>query len=237
MPNNQVKLEGGVTLGAATPTAAGTLPSKTTGKAPRDTTVALVWKSALNIPHYDKVVAPTPRLGRMVDSYRPFQQQLLGEFMHAFIPNYATPTATEDASWLVCVPGMVGSAPALEAALMALSTSQLGRAHDCVELVHESRRLYCVSLRELGRALKDKDMVYRDETLAACVALSLYEVVECPAESDKGLVTHSDGCMRLIEARGPEAHTGDVAHLLFQSCRHSSVRTPFDCQSLSRSPS
>ena len=84
-----------------------------------------------------------------------------------------------------------------------------------------------VSLRELGKALKDKEQLYRDETLAACVALALYEVVECPAESDKGLVTHSDGCMKLIEARGPEAHTGDVGHLLFLSCRFSSVCTVF----------
>lgn len=231
MPNNQVKLEGGVTLGPATPAATETLSRKTAGKTSKDTTVALVWKSSPNTPDYDKVVAPTPRLGRMVDSYRPFQQQLLGEFMHAFVPNYGTAAATENASWLQCVPGMVGSAPALEAALMALSTAQLGRAHDCMELVHESRRLYCVSLRELGKALKDKNRVYKDDTLAACVALALYEVVECPAESDKGLVTHSDGCMRLIEARGPEAHTGDVGHLLFQSCRYSSVRTFLHCLS------
>ncbi|KFY40914.1 hypothetical protein V494_03269 [Pseudogymnoascus sp. VKM F-4513 (FW-928)] len=223
VPNNQVKLEGGVALGVATQKEAGTPPSKTTGKASKNNTVALVWTSAPNDPHNDKVVAPTPRLGRMVDSYRPFQQQLLGEFMHAFIPNYGTSASAEDSMWLVCVPEMVGSSPALEAVLMALSTAQLGRAHDSTDLVYESRRLYCVSLRELGKALKDMEKVYKDETLAACVALALYEVVECPAESDKGLVTHSDGCMRLIEARGPEAHTGDVGHMLFQSCRYSSL--------------
>ncbi|OBT55429.1 hypothetical protein VE04_05614 [Pseudogymnoascus sp. 24MN13] len=206
VPNNQVKLEGGVALGASTPTASGTLPSRTVGKASKDTTVALVWTSTQNKPHYDKVVSPTPRLGRMVDSYQPFQQQLIGEFMHAFIPHYGTPAATA----------------ATPRGYYACRGWLLGRTHDCMELVHESRRLYCVSLRELGRALKD-ERVYQDETLAACVALGLYEVVECPAESDKGLITHSEGCMRLIEARGPDAHSGDAAHLLFLSCRYSSL--------------
>ncbi|KFY19776.1 hypothetical protein V491_04223, partial [Pseudogymnoascus sp. VKM F-3775] len=60
VPNNQVKLEGGVTLGAATPAATGTLSRKTAGKTSKDTTVALVWKSSPNTPDYDKVVAPTP---------------------------------------------------------------------------------------------------------------------------------------------------------------------------------
>jgi hypothetical protein len=229
VPNNQVKLEGGVTLGA---TPATTMVTGTGGRKrascklqSQEPTVALVWTSTTDLSRYDSPVAPVPRLGKMIDSYQPVQQQLLGEFMHAFIPNYGSPAASEDASWLLCVPGLAGTAPALDTALMALSTSQLGRTHNCMELVHESRRLYCVSLRQLGKALKDKDRVYSDETLAACVALALYEVVECPAESDKGLITHSDGCMRLIEARGPEAHVGDVGHLLFLSCRYSSVRT------------
>lgn len=225
VPNNQVKLEGGTPLG--TPSHPSRSRNKSNTPDSDATTVELIWTNTeSSVPQNEGALQIVPRLTQMVDSYRPIQQQLLGEFMHSFIPNFDGRKAQKgDMTWLMFVPGLVGTAPALETSLLALSTAQLGRSHDSNDLIIESRRLYCQSLRELGKALKDPELVYRDETLAACVSLSLYEVIECPSENDKGLITHSNGCMRLVEARGPDAHSSELAHQLFLTCRYNSVRS------------
>jgi hypothetical protein len=70
--------------------------------------------------------------------------------------------------------------------------------------------------------------VRRDETLAACFALSLYEVTECSSESGVGYLTHHDGCATLIQLRGADAHSSGLAHDIFTGFRIQGVRTDFD---------
>jgi hypothetical protein len=89
-------------------------------------------------------------------------------------------------------------------------------------------KLYGQGLRELQHALWSPKLMYKDETLAACMALAMYEVVECPAQSRGGWVTHSNGCARLIQLRGAEAHTSNLGHHLFLSSRIQCVSPTLD---------
>lgn len=51
------------------------------------------------------------------------------------------------------------------------------------------------------------------------MVLTLYEGIECPAMNLQGWVSHVNGCSKLIELRGPEAHRSALGHELFLAFR------------------
>lgn len=108
---------------------------------------------------------------------------------------------------------------ALEVALLAVSTAATGRMNQDPGLIRESLRFYVSGLRELQKALWDPLLMYRDETLAACLNLSMYELFECPTGSTRGYVVHQGGCAKLVQLRGPRAHRTGLGHSLFLAVR------------------
>lgn len=156
-----------------------------------------------------------------------FRQQLLSEFLSNYLPGSARaiprrPTDEED-NWLLMLADLPTFTKALETSILAVCTAKLGRLQNIPILVKESNRLYGQGLWELQKALWDPRLMYKDETLAACMALSMYEIIECPAENQYGWLSHSGGCSRLVRLRGPEAHHTALGHNLFRSCRYSTV--------------
>lgn len=108
---------------------------------------------------------------------------------------------------------------ALESSSLALATSALGRACKDSSLVHESGKLYVRSLAELQRALWNPRLVNEDETLATCLTLSLYEMMECPGDGTHAYGSHCRGLLALIERRGPRAHISGLGRQLFLATR------------------
>lgn len=121
--------------------------------------------------------------------------------------------------WLPLLSELPGKVQALETSSWALAAAALGRVHNSQPLIRESLRLYSQALRELQHALWDKSLMLEDGTLAACMALSLYEVIECPSNSVKGYDSHRKGLISLIHVRGVDAHTSDTGHRLFLGVR------------------
>jgi hypothetical protein len=113
--------------------------------------------------------------------------------------------------------------PALEAAVLAMSTAKIGRLNNDPVLVKASLKSYVEGLWELQKALWDPKLMYRDETLAACMALWMYEVMECPSETLCGWISHFGGCERLVQLRGPEAHSSALGHQVFRAFRTTAV--------------
>jgi len=109
--------------------------------------------------------------------------------------------------------------------MLAISTAKLGRANDDSVLVRESLNLYAQGLVELQKALWDPELMYRDETLGACMALAMYEMIECPAATRFGYLSHHNGCTRLVQLRGPQAHVSGLGHQIFRSFRTQAVST------------
>ncbi|RJE23298.1 hypothetical protein PHISCL_04372 [Aspergillus sclerotialis] len=107
----------------------------------------------------------------------------------------------------------------LEASSLALSTAALGRTFKDESLVYESARLYCWGLSELQRTLSSPRLAFDDETLAACLTLSMYEMMECPAEGTHAYASHCKGLLALIQGRGPHAHVSGLGHQLFLATR------------------
>lgn len=107
--------------------------------------------------------------------------------------------------------------------ILALCTAKLGREREDDVLVRSSLRLYTEGLYELQKALWDPKLMYRDETLAACMALAYYELVECPAEAKYAYVTHHNGCSKLVQLRGADAHISGLGRQVFLTFRFQEV--------------
>ena len=159
------------------------------------------------------------------------RQQLLGQFIYSYVPDgmlgEQRPKQQQHASWLMMVTELPDLTPALEASIVAMTTAKVGRMNDDPVLVKASLKSYTQGLWELQKALWDPHLMYRDETLAACMSLWMYEVMECPAGTPRGWISHFDGCRRLIELRGAEAHASDLGHQLFLVYRTTAVGPTF----------
>jgi hypothetical protein len=164
-----------------------------------------------------------------------YRQQIFSEFLFHYAPgcNAAklqhSPSHRRDdgtGAWLLIIPSLPDITPALETSLLAVTLAKLGRrCHDSV-LVHESLQFYTQALWELQKALWDPKLMYRDETLAACMLLTAYEVTECPTQTVYAWANHMKGCARLVELRGPKSYSSDFSSGLFLTWRLGEVCRP-----------
>lgn len=122
-------------------------------------------------------------------------------------------------SRLKSLPMLPDYTKALEASILAIATAKLGRVSGNEVLIHESLKFYVNGLWELQKALWDPKLMYKDDTLAACMALITYEVAECRDKTFMAWATHMKGCAKMFELRGPDTYGSDFAHELFLSFR------------------
>jgi Fungal specific transcription factor domain len=150
-----------------------------------------------------------------------YKQQLLNLFISCHIPFHMLngSRTARGKIWLLLLPEMPTLTVALETSILAVCTARIGRLNADQVLLQEGLRLYTRGLCELQKALWNPKLMYREETLAACMALTMYELQECPAKSGGGYVTHNAGAMKLIQLRGAGAHTEGLAHLIFLAFR------------------
>ena len=128
-------------------------------------------------------------------------------------------TQPADKPWLILLLEMSMTTPALQTSSLALSIAALGRSYGDEALIHESVKMYVRGLSELQRALWRPRLACQDETLAACLTLGLYELMECPGKGPQAYASHCSGLLSLIQHRGPYAYTSGLSHKLFQATR------------------
>jgi hypothetical protein len=104
---------------------------------------------------------------------------------------------------------------ALEASILGIATAKLGRVSENEVLIHESLKIYVNELRGLQKALWDPKLMYKDDILATCMALIMYEVAECPDKTFMAWATHMKGCAKMFELMGPDVYGSNFAHKLF----------------------
>jgi Fungal specific transcription factor domain len=151
------------------------------------------------------------------------RQQLLASYVGQY--QILSPCAAPDGcTWITAVPSISNPTKALETAAYALSLARLGTVLNARDMLQESLQLYTQGLYHLQKALLDSKLMYSDETLAACVLLTMYEVYRCPNNSREAYSAHHKGCAKLIQLRGPVAHADGLAHSIFQWFRFMGVR-------------
>ncbi|KAJ5948301.1 hypothetical protein N7466_001316 [Penicillium verhagenii] len=132
-------------------------------------------------------------------------------------------------NWLLLLQGRTIESPALEISTTALFAARVGRIYGDRDLVYRSRSIYTDGLHQLQQALRNPSCRLSDETLAACIALSFYEISEGPPGSENAYGTHARGAINLLQMRGPEA-SGDstLGHALFLALRVQIILTSLD---------
>ncbi|EAW13682.1 Zn(II)2Cys6 transcription factor [Aspergillus clavatus NRRL 1] len=168
----------------------------------------------------DANVHATPETGPSFDIIRSshMRQSFLEQFVGRCLPHPHLINAPKK-PWLLLLPNLPMRTKALEFSALALSCAGLGRKAKDQSLLHQSLRSYTRGLRELQAALWDQRLMHDDETLAACLVLSLYEVIECPDRGCAAYISHCKGFVSLIKARGMDAHTAGIGHELFLGVR------------------
>lgn len=163
--------------------------------------------------------AKSTRTISLVPAYR---QQLLDNFLRTTLPDQSLigPGFTP---WTQTLASLPNHTPALATAIVAVCLSRLSRLHNSQPLKNQSLTHYTTGLWELQKALWSPDEMYLDQTLAACLLLAYYELMECPGGSHVGYINHQDGAARLVQLRGPEAHVDGFGHTLFQAYRTGAI--------------
>ena len=122
---------------------------------------------------------PEMRLAVRINDQHVFRDLFAGEFLRIYLPTSAN-SPRVPLSWPQLVFDFPTEGLALEAAMAAISLSVVGNATKNPALSIEGSKKYGQALWELQKALWDKHLMYKDETLAACNALILYEVCPLP---------------------------------------------------------
>lgn len=117
---------------------------------------------------------PETRLVVRVNDQHVFRELFAGEFLRIYLPTSAN-SPRVPLSWPQLVFDVPTEALALESAMAAVSLSVVGNATNNPTLSIEGSKKYGQALWELQKTLWDKRLMYKDETLAACNALILYE--------------------------------------------------------------
>lgn len=162
------------------------------------------------------------------------RQQLLASYASQYhsMSVYGQPDAC---AWITALPSLAKPSKALASCSFALSMARLGTTLNAQDMVQESLKMYTQGLHYVQLALWDKTLMYSDDTLAACLLLTMYEVYQCPSDNRSGFSSHHDGCAKLIQMRGPAAHTSGLGHSIFQWFRFIGVSVPQIASLLARS--
>ncbi|KKK19519.1 hypothetical protein ARAM_003494 [Aspergillus rambellii] len=147
------------------------------------------------------------------------RRQLLDHFLGQCLLHPQLRLKKHQKPWLLLLPDLPMKSKALETSMMAIASVALGRKFHDYSMVHQSLTAYTRGLRELQTALWSEKRMHDHETLAACLVLSLYELIECPDKGFQAYVSHCRGFLSLIQARGISAHTSGISHELFLGVR------------------
>lgn len=150
------------------------------------------------------------------------RDQFLATFIDRQLPSciLASGHLNDHRRWLLRLPDIAVLTPAMEYAILALSTAAFERDG---ALEGQSLKLYTRGLYELQKAIDNSKTRLDDQTLAACVLLGMFEFAECPGRTVSAYMRHYQGAMALLQLRGPEQHMGGLAHDVFQVLRMHTV--------------
>ncbi|KAJ5334588.1 hypothetical protein N7452_006991 [Penicillium brevicompactum] len=162
---------------------------------------------------------------RSMESHNLFQA-----FISNCFPTNLSPTSH---SWIPLLGKIPSRVEALETSTAAIAASAIGHMFQDTALIKQSLNYYTRGLNQLQRALRDPNLMREDGTLAACMALSLYEALECPNLGSEGYFNHCHGLIALIKARGHEAHSSGVGHRLFLGVRVPGILSALYCRTSS----
>ncbi|KAJ5578719.1 C6 zinc finger domain protein [Penicillium hispanicum] len=168
---------------------------------------------------------PPVSLGCQISSTSTIREQLHYVMVERHTPGELLKNRPQSSStnWLLQLQGMAIQSSALEDSMTAFLAARVGRIMGDSDLIYKGRGKYIDGLEKLQQALRNPLHRLADETLAACMALSYYELIEGSAgsaSSDGAYEAHMRGAVMLLKLRGSEAcGTSPLGHALFLALR------------------
>lgn len=167
------------------------------------------------------------------------KKKFQGLFLEDYLPVRPKDGPSLYREWLCEAVSLNRPGKVLEYSLHALCITRSGRIHGDQNLVLQGNAAYGYALKELQRALSSPRLATKDETLAACYLLSIYEVrlfskvyrrtltlsqlFESTSQSIVGHENHLLGVERLVHFRGPGQHETPMGEALLKNICYSSV--------------
>ncbi len=107
--------------------------------------------------------------------------------------------------------------------MLATCMARIGTRNCNEDLKHNSLCMYHKSLQELQKAINHPTLRCQEQTLATCIAMTMYEFAGGPAQRTYEYVTHYNGTMELLRLRGPKANGVGLGYPVFRALRMHSV--------------
>ncbi|KAG0651556.1 Aspercryptin biosynthesis cluster-specific transcription regulator atnN [Hyphodiscus hymeniophilus] len=158
-----------------------------------------------------------------VNTQSVMKKKLQGVFLETYLPANPNDGTALYREWLCEVVNLNNPGKLLEYSLHALCITRAGRLDNNQALVFQGSAAYGFALRELQKALLSPRLATKDETLAACYLLSMYELFETTSQSITGHDNHLLGVERLVAFRGPKQHETQLGSALFKNICYSSM--------------
>lgn len=140
-------------------------------------------------------------------------------FWELLQPTMSMASRTSDRDWTRVVKNHYTSEGLLKDAMLAVTLSRVGTHSGNNDVTRSGLFHHNECLRELTRNINLQKVVCSDQTIAACLVLSLYEVICSPASQGSNWQNHMRGIETIFQLRGPRAFTSGIAHYLFVAAR------------------
>jgi hypothetical protein len=123
-----------------------------------------------------------------------------GLFLQSYLPAGVKFGESMQGEWLFEALRLNNPGPTLEYSFQALSVTRVGRFTGYQDLIERGKMLYGLALRSLSKSLGSPKLASRDETLAACCLLGIYEVAK-PGSNPGNIPSDRDRCLRQLRIR------------------------------------
>jgi hypothetical protein len=144
-------------------------------------------------------------------------QQFSSHTIHHFATRTQPPTdLTFFQPWITM---LQSQSTLLQASPLACCAAWFARNDRNSSMIDYSRYLYIQGLQEVSEALRVPELVLEDDTLGACLALTVFEVSECPNRNRVAYDWHRRANLNLLQMRGAYRHREGVGHELFLAAR------------------
>ena len=156
-----------------------------------------------------------------------FHYLFLNQYLPAETLDANSPKSFLPSNWALQLQDVEMQSPALKTSTAALFAARVAQANGDDDLSRKCRSLYVEGLKQLRIAMANPRDRLSDETLAACMALSLYELTDGEGPTSAAYRAHLRGAMTLLELRGPDASATPLGHSLFVDLRAHDVSTSY----------
>ncbi len=152
-----------------------------------------------------------------------FRQKFLSAFIEDYVSDEHFTAEKRERIWLLQIAEMTDVTLGLEAIILAVCTARIGYRDNNANLTHRSLILYNTSIRELQRAIDHPTLRRQEQTLATCIAFTLYEFSSGTTPREQEFLSHYHGTMELLRLGGPLRSGSGLRYSVLRTLRVQSV--------------